>query len=102
MFQYIYQWMIQATFYMVVFTAVMQLLPNGDYQKYVKFFTGLIMILLILTPAMKLLGMERDFMRLYQDYKEEHAFFIEEKSEFEERQIYVEPVEIQTEITRER
>ena len=100
MFQYIYQWMIQATFYLVIFTAVMQLLPNGNYQKYVHFFTGLIMILLILTPAMKLLGMERTFIQLYQEYQEESTFFMEEQQEVEEGQIYVEPVEIETEITR--
>ncbi|MCI8292749.1 MAG: stage III sporulation protein AF [Hespellia sp.] len=65
MFQYLYEWMTNAAFYLVIFTAVIQLLPNGSYHKYVRFFTGLILILLVLTPVFKIFGMEQQFWDLY-------------------------------------
>ena len=40
MLEYIYEWMENIAFYMVLVTAVMHLLPDSDYQKYVRFFTG--------------------------------------------------------------
>jgi len=100
MFQYIYQWMINATFYLVIFTAVMQLIPNESYQKYVRFFTGLIMILLILTPAMKLLGMEKTFLDLYEQYQMQDMILGEEIVEDAKGQIYVEPIQIETQIAK--
>lgn len=49
MFTYLYDWMYQITFYLVIFTAALQLLPSGNYRKYVRFFVGLVLILLV-TP----------------------------------------------------
>ena len=37
MFTYLYDWMYQITFYLVIFTAALQLLPSGNYRKYVRF-----------------------------------------------------------------
>lgn len=71
MFQYLYDWIADVTFYLVIFTALMQLLPNGTYHKYVRFFTGLIMILLVLTPAIKVVGMENTFQALYEEFQTE-------------------------------
>ena len=45
MFTYLYDWMYQITFYLVIFTAALQLLPSGNYRKYVRFFVGLVLIL---------------------------------------------------------
>ena len=83
MFQYLYDWMINAAFYLVIFTAVIQLLPNGTYHKYVRFFTGLILIVLILSPAFKVLGMEHSFQDLYGSLQyEQEKEEIEQSSEF--------------------
>lgn len=91
MFRILYEWMVNATFYLVVFTAVVQLLPNEIYQKYVRFFTGLVMILLILMPAIKVFGMERTFQDYFQKYQIEE--YKNEKN-VEEGQIHVEKIQI--------
>lgn len=56
MFTYLYDWMYQITFYLVIFTAALQLLPSGNYRKYVRFFVGLVLILLVISPVLKLSG----------------------------------------------
>lgn len=46
-------------------TAVMHIIPGKDYRKYVRFFSGLILILLIFSPVMKLTGLKEEFEDLY-------------------------------------
>ena len=67
MFDYIYDWLWNFVCYMVLMTALIQVLPENSYQKYLKFFFGLILILLLATPAFRLLGMEQRFHEIYQD-----------------------------------
>lgn len=66
MFEYIYEWLWNFVCYMVLMTAFIQILPENSYQKYLRFFFGLILILLLATPAFRLLGMETQFHELYQ------------------------------------
>lgn len=40
MFTYLYDWMYQITFYLVIFTAALQLLPSGKLQKVRQIFCG--------------------------------------------------------------
>ena len=41
MFSYLYEWMMKLSFYMVMVTMVMHVVPNSDYKRYIRFFTGL-------------------------------------------------------------
>lgn len=54
------EWMGNLAFYMVMVTAAMQVLPESDYRKYIRFFTGMVLVILLLTPALQLLGMEKN------------------------------------------
>lgn len=67
MFEYLYQWVKNIAFYMVILTAVMQLLPNNSYKKYIRFFVGLILITMLSEPILKLLHMEQSFRQFYQE-----------------------------------
>ena len=53
MFEFLNQWIQNITFYFVVVTLVLQLVPNKSYQKYIQFITGLILILLLADPILK-------------------------------------------------
>lgn len=58
MFVFLYEWIRNVAFYLVIITAIIQILPNDTYKKYIHFFTGLVLILLLMTPILKILGME--------------------------------------------
>ena len=67
MLEYIYEWMENIAFYMVLVTAVMHLLPDSDYQKYVRFFTGLTLVVLLLTPVSWLFGIDEELKNISQN-----------------------------------
>lgn len=57
MLDYIYQWMENVAFYMVIIVAVTQMVPGNSYKKYIQFFAGLILIFMLVGPILKMFGM---------------------------------------------
>lgn len=71
MLNYIYDWIENIAFYLVVLVAVMQMIPQSSYQKYIRFFAGMILILMLAGPIVKLFGMT-DFQSIeYQSVLQE-------------------------------
>ena len=48
MFEYLYEWTQNIAFYLILTTAVFHALPATSYKKYIRFFTGMILILMIM------------------------------------------------------
>lgn len=57
MIAFIYEWIENIAFYLVIMVAVMQMIPKNSYQKYIRFFAGLILILMLCGPILKIFGM---------------------------------------------
>lgn len=89
MFDFLYQWIQNMAFYLVIVTALLQLLPGKGYKKYVQFFSGMVMILLMLTPLLKLTGIDKQFYELYHSREYEM-----EKEEIEKQKDYFENLDI--------
>lgn len=89
MFDFLYEWIQNLAFYLVIITAVLQILPGKEYKKYIQFFSGMVMILLILTPILKLTGTQGRFNELYHSKQYEM-----EKEEIEKQQKYFENLDI--------
>lgn len=58
MFEFISQWLKNITFYYIIVTLILQMTPTQEYKKYIQFFTGLILILLLAEPVLSLTEME--------------------------------------------
>lgn len=83
MFDSLYEWIRSLAFYLVMVTAVIHMLPDSDYKKYIRFFTGLVLILLLMTPILKIFGMEQNISGLYENEEyEEKIREIQEKSAY--------------------
>jgi stage III sporulation protein AF len=89
MFQYVYEWIQSLAFFLVIVTAVLQIIPENGYKKYVQFFSGMVMILLMITPILKLAGIENQFYDLYHSKEYEMT-----KAEIEKEQSYLEDLDI--------
>lgn len=67
MFEYIYQWLQNLAFYMILVTAMLHVIPNRSYEKYIRFFCGLILVIILASPILKLFGSETKLTEFYQD-----------------------------------
>jgi stage III sporulation protein AF len=47
----LFNWIRNITYYLIFITVVGNLLPNKKYEKYIKLFTGMVLILLVLKPV---------------------------------------------------
>lgn len=57
MLDYIYEWLENIAFYMVIIVAVIQMIPGDSYKKYIRFFAGMILILMLTGPIFNVFGM---------------------------------------------
>ncbi|MEF9941500.1 MAG: stage III sporulation protein AF [Lachnospiraceae bacterium] len=89
MFDYIYEWIQNLAFYMIITTAIIQLIPQSTYKRYVRFFTGLLLVVLLVTPILKIFGLEQNFKNIYKN-----ATYLQEIREIEEATQYLEEVEV--------
>ena len=105
MFAFLYEWIRNVAFYIVIITAVIQILPNKTYKKYIHFFTGLVLILLLMTPVLKILGMDnlsnplqqgKEFEQKMKEIEKETEYLNEVRLEdyLEEENIEVEEIQI--------
>ena len=65
MLEWIYGWIQNISVYLIVMAAVMHAIPGKDYGKYIRFFSGLVLILMLSSPLLRLAGMEGTFRTLY-------------------------------------
>ena len=71
MLEEIYSWIQNISVYLIVTAAVMHAIPGKEYEKYVRFFSGLVLILLLFTPLLKLTAKETDFQSAYRNNEDE-------------------------------
>ena len=65
MFDYIYEWLKNLSAYLLLVHMVMGILPNEEYRKYIRFFCGLVLIVMLMTPILQLFELEADFKEIY-------------------------------------
>ena len=78
----LYQWLQDLAVYLILVSAILQALP----QEYIRFFSGLVLIILLMTPLLRLTDMEDSFRSRVQEQnmEQESASFLEEIREKQE------------------
>lgn len=74
----VYEWMRNILIFIIAVTVIFQLLENSSYRKYARFVAGMILILLIVKPLLKVSGKEQGFWYLLGSY--DYLFETEDKS----------------------
>ena len=75
------KWIENIAFFSILQVLVLHLLPSGEQQKYVRFFMGMVFLIVLLEPLLTLEGGEMAFNDIY-----EKAALEQEVTIFEERQ----------------
>lgn len=92
MLVYLYEWVENIAVYFVILNIAVQMLPNNSYKKYIQFFTGLILIIMLSGPILKLFNAEQEFCNFYKS-----AEYQQKVREIEEATKYLEGLTIETE-----
>lgn len=78
----LYEWLQNLAFYLVLVTAILHIIPETGYKKYIQFFTSLVLIIMLVSPILQILGTEVTLADFYQ----ESEFEIEVEQKLEEWQ----------------
>lgn len=78
--QEIYSWIKNIIIYMIINTIIMNLLGNKSYKKYVSVVSGMILVLIVISPVMKLMKINENL-----DYYLQSNEFAIETSDFKNR-----------------
>lgn len=69
--EYVNEWVRGIVYYMILVTAILQVTAGTGYRKYIRLFTGMILVLMILDPLIRIFGISG----------QEESFLAEEKYE---------------------
>lgn len=58
MIDVIYTWVKNLVCFYIFITVILHLLPKENYQKYVRFFAGMLLMILVVSPILSLMGKE--------------------------------------------
>lgn len=84
----IYEWVRNIVIYLILNTIIMNLLGNSSYKKYISIVSGMILLLIVISPFMKLLKMDEifDYYLNANIYKSDMADYKKEIKLMEEKQ----------------
>ena len=85
----LYDWIRQIAYVMVLISVLMQLAAGKQYQKYIRLYTGIVLILFMLAPVFRIFGTDTaEFMTEAEKKYAEMVEQIETKAEeFEEADV---------------
>ncbi|MEE1085993.1 MAG: stage III sporulation protein AF [Schaedlerella sp.] len=89
MLDWLYEWIKNLAFYMILISIVFKVLPGNQYGKYIQFFSGIVLILLVFMPVIRLAGKEEKITELYQNNEYE-----QQKKEIERMEKYFTEAEL--------
>lgn len=55
------EWIQNIAVYLIISAAILHAVPENGYRKYIRFFSGLVLILLLADPLLEFTGMARRF-----------------------------------------
>ena len=97
----LYSWMESLVCYYLLFAAVMNILPDNNCKKYIRYYMGLLLIFIILSPVFRVTGIQDTgdaYLENWEAHDDSRSIW-EEKAEIWEKdwekQLYEEPEAIQ-------
>ena len=84
--EFIYGWIQDIAFYTLLMEVVLHVLPEQGQKKYLQFFMGIVLIILVISPMLSAAGLDRQLDETYarQTYDQELQEFQRRQQEIEE------------------
>lgn len=66
----IYSWMQNLICYFILLFAVMNLLPDSSYKKYIRYYMGLLLILIVFSPVLHVTGIQNEIDEYITEFRD--------------------------------
>ena len=74
-----YQWMKNLAVFYILFTAVLHLVPDKKYERYIRSFIGLLLIYMLCTPVVAVLGKSGELLQSFSSNYRQEKNLLEQK-----------------------
>lgn len=78
----LYEWMENLAYFFLFLSAVVHFVPEEVYGKYIRYFMGLLLMLLLFTPSLRIFQLSDDVDLSFSQYMEEAEAASERWSEY--------------------
>lgn len=85
----IYEWMKNLAVFYILFTAVLHLVPDSKYERYVRSFMGLLLIFMMCTPIFTILGKSRELAESFSFHYGEEMERLEQREMENLQEVYL-------------
>lgn len=86
----IYSWMKNLAVFYILLTCVIHLLPDRRYERYVRFFMGLLLILMLCSPILSFLGKGGELAESFQGFYQQEDTLRQQQELENLQEIYLE------------
>lgn len=76
----IYQWIRTLAVFYIIFSALIHVVPDSRYERYIRSFMGILLIYILITPVFSLLGNSEKFFQNFRVNYEKEMQEMEEKN----------------------
>lgn len=67
MLEFLFGWIQDLSVYLITAAALLYAVPGEEYRKYIRFYSGLVLVLLLITPVLRIAGIEHTFLEIQQN-----------------------------------
>lgn len=85
----IYSWMKNLAVFYILLNSVVHLVPDKRYERYVRFFMGLLLILMLCTPVFSFLGKGGELLESFQMFYNKENTMLQENELANLQEIYL-------------
>lgn len=93
MTQAVYQWVRNLAVYYIVLTALTHIMPNSQYGRYIRYFMGVLLLLILASPLFHLLHLEERMNELFHKKTLEQEFWQPQENEMQAQEYYLQAYE---------
>lgn len=90
MSQEIYKWVKNLAVFYILFTSLLHLVPNEKYERYVRFFMGILLIFMLSTPLFAIIGKSGELIDDFQMNYQVEASIREQQEKNNLQEFYLE------------
>lgn len=69
----LYSWVESLVCYYILLSAVTKLLPDNSFKKYIQYYLGLLLILVMLAPVFRVTGIQKEIDRYVEELEKPFA-----------------------------